>query len=107
LTLKTFGIIVLCLLIASALGYFPILNYNLWWQNIDFDWLCMVIAAAALAIGTSLACLPVLDSARVNFSRAITVLGLIVLITLAITFENLFTSYEKEICEQIQVESNF
>jgi len=107
LPFKALGIIVLSLLIASVLGYFPILNYNLWSQNIDFDRICMALAAAALAIGTSLACLPVLDSGPWNFSKAITLSGLIALITGAMTFEHLFTSYEKEICEEIQVQSSF
>jgi len=106
LSVKALEIIVLSLLIAIALGYFPILNYNLWWQNIDFDWVYMVLAATAVAIGTSLACLPVLDSVRLNFSKAITLFGLIALIMLSMTFENLFTSYEKEICEEIQIESS-
>jgi hypothetical protein len=97
---KAFKVIIICVLTAIALSNLPILFKLMvsisgcrWY---DYKWCVgtnsLILASAALSIGVSRACLPAIDSGRIRFIRLISCLGLIVLLTLSVNFEKLFTS---------------
>lgn len=83
---KALSIIALCMISICLLSA-PIWHYSIW----------ITLASAALAITISFVCLPGLDGAPIRTNRLIGCMGLVALIMLTISYEQLFLSYQAQI----------